>query len=222
MIELTRDGGRQSWRWYHFWPVLIGPLAVAAVVVAKAFYADFDLLDEHLDSIAPWALLVPAAVYWIRCIATRNPLYVILTVVVGTLLLRELHWNPAIKIAAYPILVGCGVWILVWRDVLKVAWRDRRHTVWLVATLATYILAQLIERRVFKFVPGEDAIHSKIEESVEVAGHTALIIASLVGRWAYYDVSQRVCSIREGFWIGPTGQFWARITGKGPKTPPDA
>jgi hypothetical protein len=198
--------------------VLIGPVTLVAVIVAKAFYSGFDRLDEHLEDIAPWALLVPTAIYWIRCIATRNPLYVILTVVVGTLLLRELHWDPAIKIAAYPILVGCGVWILAWRDVLKVTWQDRRHTVWLIATLATYILAQLLERRVFKFVPGEDAIHSKIEESIEVAGHVALAIASLVGRWDYYDISQRVCSIREGFWIGPTGQTWSRITGKGPKS----
>lgn len=198
-------------RWRHFWPVLAGPAAVVLVVLASFFYKGFDTLDERLDRAAPWVLLLAAVMYWVRCIVTRNMLYTILTVVVGTLLLRELHWSPTIKVAAYPILVVCGVWMLVCRDLLAEPFRDRRHTVWLIATLATYVLAQLIDRRVFKFVPGEDGIHSKIEEAVELAGHLTLLVSSLVGSWAFYDIKQSVCPLKKGFEISPTGRLWARL-----------
>ncbi len=212
MIDIRlRDVSGAPAQWRHFWPLLMGPTAVVLAVLASFFYKGFATLDTPLDRIAPWVLLVAAGMYWVRAIVTRNFLYTILTVVAGTLLLRELHWSPTIKIAAYPMLVVCGVWMLVCRDLLAEPFRDRRHTIWLIAVVATYVLSQLIERRVFRFIPGESDIHSKIEESVELAGHLALVIASLVGNWDFYEIKQSRCSLRRGFEISPTGQTLAKL-----------
>ncbi len=212
MIDIRlRDVSGTPAQWRHFWPLLVGPTAVVLAVLASFFYKGFATLDTPLDQIAPWVLLVATGMYWIRAIVTRNFLYTILTVVAGTLLLRELHWSPTIKIAAYPILVVCGVWMLVCRDLLAEPFRDRRHTIWLIAVVATYVLAQLIERRVFKFIPGEGDIHSKIEESVELAGHLALVVASLVGSWDFYEIKQSPCSLARGFEISPTGELLAKL-----------
>jgi len=201
-------------------PLLIGPAAVAVVAVATLINGAPLDVDAPLDFIAPWVLLAAFALYVVRGIATRNPLYVLMIVAGGVLLLRELHWSPAIKVAAPILIVTCLVWILTWRDLLAVPFRnDRRHVVWLIAAAVAYALAQIIERRVFKFIPGEADMHSKIEESVEVAGHLAVLIAALIGNWRYYDLTQRVCSISEGFVIGPTGKLWRRLTGKSDPPP---
>lgn len=206
-----RDVSGAPARWRHFWPLFMGPTAVVLVVLASFFYKGFATLDTPLDRIAPWVLLVAAGMYWVRAIVTRNFLYTILTIVAGTLLLRELHWSPTMKIAAYPILGVCGVWMLVCRDLLAEPFRDRRHTIWLIAVAATYVLSQLVERRVFKFIPGEGNIHSKIEESIELAGHLALVVASLVGSWEFYEIKQSPCSLARGFEISPTGELLAKL-----------
>ena len=231
MSESITENARGRLRWFHFWPLLLGPATVGLIALASRYYGGIDpnnadlnhiRLDTHLDWVAPRLALVTAFLFWVRCMGTRNPLHMVLTVVAGTLLLRELHWSddnwsPIIKNSAPPILIICGIWAWIWRDLLKRPLADRRHAVWVIAAAATFLLAQLIERRVFRFVPGEGPIHSKLEEAVEVAGHVSLLIAALIGKWTYYLPNGRTCSIGEGFWAGPTGRLWARLTGKGPK-----
>ena len=208
-------------KWHHLWPVLIGPVAIIVVIIMRHLRGGAPgdatwYLDGDLELLAPWLAVATAAIYWIRTIATRNPLYVILTVFTGTLLLRELHWNPAIKDAAPPLLVICMVWMLIWSDLLKGPLGDRKHTVWLIAAVSAYVLSQMIERRMFKFLPGEDVIHSKYEESMEVAGHVAFLVAALIGSWLHYGPGGKVTSIREAFWPSPSGRFLAFILRRKP------
>ena len=274
MIDMRlRDVSGAPARWQHFWPVLMGPVAIGVVILARIFLpADgvlpgdrvvgwewallapagamlivcfvtrqpawalaafavgtlplflrgINTLDVNAELVAPWVLLGAAGLYWVRCIVTRNYLYTVVTVVAGTLLLRELHWAPAMKIATYPILGVCVAWVIANRDLLARPLRDRRHAIWLIAVVATYVLSQLIARRVFKFMPGEDDIHSKIEEYVEVAGHLALVTASLVGSWEFYEIKQSPCSLRRGFEISPTGRTLAMLKRRLPaKADPD-
>jgi hypothetical protein len=213
-------------KWYHLWPILIGPAAVVVIaVMAKqrggmGTYDDWHI-DADIETLAPWLVLAAAAVYWIRAIATRNPLYVILTVFTGVLLLRELHWNPAIKDAAPPLLVICLVWPLIWCDLVKRPLADRKHTVWLIAALATYAFSQMIERRVFKFLPDEGEIHSKYEEAVELAGHVAILVAAAIGSWLHYGPGGKITSIREAFWPSPSGRFFSWVLRRKPTPPAD-
>ena len=136
-----------------------------------------------LEAVAPWILLVAVGVYWFKAIFTRNLTYVILTVMVGCLLLRELHWDPMIKKAIFPLLGICLVWAVLWRDVIDRPMQNWSHTVFFAAAIGTYALGQLVEKRVFRFVPGEADLHSQIEESMEVIGHLLLLAAGVFGSW---------------------------------------
>ena len=211
-------------KWHHLWPVLIGPAAVVAIAVMSQLrgglgtYEDWGI-DGDIERLAPWLAVVTAGLYWIRAIATRNPLYVILTVFTSILLLRELHWNPAIKDAAPPLLVVCLAWPLIWWDLVKRPLADRKHTVWVIAALATYAFSQMIERRVFKFLPDESAIHSKYEEAAEMAGHVAMLIAAVIGSWLHYGPGGKTASIREAFWPSPSGRFLAWVLRRKPMQP---
>ena len=60
---------------------------------------------------------------------------------------------------------------------------DVRHTSWLLATLATYVLAFLLYRRAFRFVPGEETCHNFLEEGIETVCHGMLIVTSLRSPW---------------------------------------
>jgi hypothetical protein len=56
--------------------------------------------------------------------------------------------------------------------------------VFFVAALATYGLAQFTEKRLIKFLPDEDMLHSQMEEFVEVSAHGLLLLAALAGDWS--------------------------------------
>ena len=212
--ETTKTSSRGWRRTIAWWPLLLGPAAIGIAVLLGAFQWEFtfytlgaigeeqdeyglitilwnyDRLAPALESIAHWVLLVPAAIYWIRSIHTRNPLYLILTGLAASLLCREIHFTGMDK-AIYPLGVIILVWVAAWRDLIAKPLKDRRHTIWLVAAVVTYIFAQLADRRVFKFIPNEDQIHSQIEECVETMGHLVLIVASLVGSWRRYNWPSR-------------------------------
>ncbi len=239
-------------RWFLFWPVLIAPVLLLCLYVAcltsQTAYKAFFWLDEKgaVDDYAPLVLLIPAALYWMRAMVTRNPLYMILTVASATLLLRELHWDPMIKVAAYPVLLGCFFWMAIWSDILAEPFRrDRKHTVLLVATLAAYLFAQVVEKRIFKFELDmdinrsslglemalqqmalgfrqalcvvDDTLHSKFEEVMEMTANGLLAISALVGSWRYRDAEQRFIPLSEGFAKSPTKAFLDRLTRRGRK-----
>jgi len=130
-------------------------------------------------------MLCPLAVYAVRVLLTRNPLALLLLGLTGALFCRELHFAWTDK-GIYVMVAGVLIWAVAWRRALVEPLKDKPQLTWLVATLATYLLSQLIARRAFRFVPGEQAIHSKIEEGVETMGHLMLIVTSLVGRWDRY------------------------------------
>ena len=53
----------------------------------------------------------------------------------------------------------------------------------LAASAATYAVALVIQRRAFKGIPGEDAMHIALEEASELMAHLLLLVGSVVGRW---------------------------------------
>jgi len=168
-----------------WWSLLLGPAAVAVVVLASRVYPAFDQLDAQLDRIAPFLVICPVAVYAVRVLVTRNPLSMVLWVLSASLFCRELHFAGT-DTGIYVMVAGVVIWAVAWRNLLAESLKDRRHTIWLLATLSAYLLSQLIARRVFRFVPGEQAIHSKLEEGVETMGHLMLFVTSLSGRWTRY------------------------------------
>ncbi len=174
--------------------MLLGPLAIGGV------YIYYHILQTHspayspaeitqrladlytlMDFIAPWMLTAAVAVYWAKAIFTRNLSYVVIGVLVGCLLLRELHWDPAIKKAIFPLLGICMFWMLCWRDIIDKPAANRWHTIFFVAALATYGFGQMVEKRLFRFLPDENTLHSQFEECIEVAAHLLIFLAAVLG-----------------------------------------
>ena len=144
-----------------------------------------------LEAVAPWILAAALSVYWFKAIFTRNLTYVILGVVAACLLLRELHWDPMIKKAIFPLLGICLLWAIIWRNVIDRPMGNWSHTVFFAAALGTYAFGQLVEKRIFRFIPGEDSLHSQIEEGIEVTGHLLIFLAAVFGSWRRRSLSGR-------------------------------
>jgi hypothetical protein len=144
------------------------------------------------------------------------------------------------------VLLGCFFWMAIWSDVLAEPFkRDRKHTVLLLATLAAYLFAQVVEKRIFKFELDmditrsahglemalqhmslgfsqalsvvDDTLHSKFEEVMEMTANGLLALTAIVGSWRYCDNNQRFIPLSEGFAKSPTKAFLDRLTGRGRK-----
>jgi hypothetical protein len=189
-------------RWKQVWtylPFLLGPAAMAATVVYYKILlhqypdnpatVDLRLQDwaTLFETIAPWILLAVTAVYWAKAIYTRNLSYVIIGVLAACLLLRELHWDPMIKKAIFPLLGVCFLWLLLWRDIVDRPQDNWRHTVFFVAAIATYGLSQMVEKHVLgkriPILPEFELLHTQYEEVVECAAHVLLLCAAVFGSW---------------------------------------
>ena len=177
-------------------PALLGPLAMCAAIIycrtlgsGPRASLEMQNLAVLLEKIGPVILALAVAVYWGKAIFTRNLSYVVIGTLVGMLLLRELHWRPesdadiSIKDAIFPLLGICFVWMLLWRDIIDKPSENWRHTIFFVGALACYALGQLVEKRVFRFVPGEQQFHTPMEEVIECISHCLLLTAAVLGSW---------------------------------------
>ena len=176
-------------------PMLTGPLFACAMVLYYYYLTSTWPGDEETQKkllknlvffcefIAPWILTVTCAFYWVKAIYTRNLTYVIIFSITVALLLRELHWDHTIKIVIFPLLGICFLWMIIWKDLVDPPLKNWSHTIFFISALATYGLGQFIEKRLFRFVPGEDIIHTNLEEVVECAGHMLFLMAAIFGSW---------------------------------------
>ena len=194
------DGRKDSWLvGVNWWWMLLGPLAIAVAIVHSLLAPEhFQRLQVTLEIPAPYLVGFVGLIYAIRFIRTRNPLFILMTVLALTLMLREFHfeWRTAESHfdwtgkGLYVALAALGVWAVRWRNRLIEPLRDSKHTSWIIATFWVYFLSQLIARRAFRGIPGEHEIHRSLEEYIEMAGHLMLIITSLVGSWRTSKVGE--------------------------------
>jgi len=175
-------------------PYLLAPLSIATIYV---YYLYHPLPGPRqpvpglagLEEIGVFLIGSAAAIYWIKTVWTRNLTYVLMFALVTCLFLRELHWEPAregnisIKDAIYPLLGLCAIWFVAWRKLIDGPIRNFRHTVFFIPALVTYVLAQAVEKRMFRFMPFEENLHTCFEEAVEDCGHLLVLMASVWGSW---------------------------------------
>ena len=179
-------------------PMLAGPLAACiALIYCKAVQAGPDgaqavqALGTASERFSPMILTLIVGLYWGKAIFTRNLTYTVLAVLAGVLLLRELHWKPElegdidIKDAVFPLLGICFAWLLIWMwwGLVDRPMENWLHTVFFYGAIFTYAVGQLVEKRLFKFLPGEHEFHTQMEESIEITGHCLLFLAALLGSW---------------------------------------
>ena len=186
-------GDRTPWlRRINWWPCLIAPAAVGALVVAYLAGIDTDAVQVYLDEQAPIILTAATLIYALRALLTRNELYLILTVLCLGFLCREsrethpLNWQDWAHNGIFVVLALLAAWALAWRRRLARPLRDFRHTSWLIATLWAYLVAFGLYKRAFQFVPGEPLLHNYLEEGVETAAHMMLVLTASLGSLRRY------------------------------------
>ena len=196
---MTQEAIRSSASWKNlpvelrrlsWWPLLLAPAAVAAVSIPHALGDTRVLMLQHsLDDYGPFLIGLAAAMYVTRGFVTRNPLYIILAVLASAMTIREIHFEHTaaeqyIKKGIYVAAALIGIWWFIWRRRLVAPLMgDRRHWSWLTCTLLVYALSVIVSRRLFKFVPGEKAMHRVAEETLETVAHLMFIVTSLLGNW---------------------------------------
>jgi len=169
---------RDRLRW---WPFLIGPGAMAAVYVDQGV-GDQVLFSRYSNEIAALALLaIPLVLFLCQAAVFRSEFHLFMGVLCGAFFCREWHF-PGTDAGIYTSLALLGFWAFRRKERLEATVGNGSFRMWLWATFATYVLSQLIARRVFRYValPWEEQIHVPLEETVESAGHVMMIVASLV------------------------------------------
>lgn len=178
-----------------WWPSLVAPLVVAAVWACSPLFPGFRTLQSSLEVPAPWLVGAVAAVLAARTYITRRPNHLWLMALALAFMLREnrdvtgLQWMSK---GIYVMLAGLGLWAWMWRRHLLAEMKgDPRHTAWFVAAVLAYVLSQVIARRAFRFIPGEQGIHRAIEEVAETVAHLVFLTAALVGTWRRSAASEQ-------------------------------
>ncbi len=199
MSEDTKAASKTlNTRWMrqvNWWLLLLIPLTIALFVAhSRLDPKGFQRLQNSLEHPAPYLVALAAVIFAARFIYTRNPLCAILTVLAAAFVIREFHfeWRSGERHfdwtgkGVYVVLVALAVWAVFWRKRLAEPLSDWRHTSWLIVTCAAYVTAQLIARRVFRSIPGEQEIHRSLEECAETTAHLLLIVSSFIGSWRKY------------------------------------
>ena len=124
------------------------------------------------------ALGANAVRYYVR----RNPVHLVFSALALAFFCREVHFTGTGS-GVYVALVLIGAWVFLWRRKLAPSLFVRTFRVWLGSTAVTYVLSQLIARRVFRKLnlPYEDEVNVPLEELVENVAHVMFLITSLIG-----------------------------------------
>lgn len=176
------------WRQGHQWPILLALLPVLLVIAgdlwgwaaisAPGCKATYELIAVPLTAAA-------AAAWLSRACALGSRLALIVAAQAAVFCCREIHFTGTHR-GVYVATAVVVVWALTWawrrRDLLKPENVDWRQVSFLVAAVGTYVLAIVIQKRVFKVIPGERDLHIALEEATETMAHILLVLAALVGR----------------------------------------
>ncbi|HEV55871.1 MAG TPA: hypothetical protein ENN87_00020 [Phycisphaerales bacterium] len=167
----------------QWWPLLIGPLAMGVVYVADWAGHESLVSRQTNESLALVLLSIPLVLFLLRAKMLRSEMHLFMGLLCLAFFCREWHFAGTSK-GIYVALALLGLWAVKRKAVLEAALGWGRLRMWLFATAMTYLLSQLIARRVFRYVglPREADLHVLLEETVETAAHLMMIVAA-VAAW---------------------------------------
>ncbi|MHC4995246.1 MAG: hypothetical protein ACYTGQ_09365 [Planctomycetota bacterium] len=173
--DLTGDLGR--FRWYHWLPLDAGPLGI---VFVYACYAAGELYFCSRAFNEPLAIVLTTTAslcYLVRVCRSDNPVFKLLLALALAFLCREIHFTGTGK-GVYIAIACIGAWAWWKQEQLMEPLRVGRLKPMLIMTAVTYLLSQLIARRVFIDylpIPLADELQTNMEEVVENTSHLMLI-----------------------------------------------
>jgi len=135
------------------------------------------------ETIAIPLLAVAAAAWFGRAVRERSSFLGLVGVQVVIFLMREIHFrgtSDGVYVAT--AIVGLLLLRMAWRAdwekaVLHIDWAIVTA---LVVTVGCYAVALLVQRRVFRILPGEKQLHVALEEVLETGAHLCFLISAFV------------------------------------------
>lgn len=174
LIRKAQLQGYAKW-----WPLLLGPAAMLLVYIAYLYHLERFFSRRINEDIALILLCIALINFCLQACVFRSNFYLFMACLSGAFFCREWHFYGT-SIGIYVVLALLAFWWIKQKDVFDRSIGNGRFRIWLVAVFVTYLLSQLIARRVFRYVhlSFEGHLHTHLEESVETAAHLMLIAAS--------------------------------------------
>ena len=186
MADEPASPSNTAWmRKINWLPCLIAPAGLVGLALFIKPEFDQGRIQTLLENAGPLLLGIAACIFAARAALAKNPWHLILTVLVITLFCRELHFAGT-STGVYVALGLICAWVIVWNKKLRAIPVDWRLTSWLIGALWVYVLAQLVDRRMFgpkylNLIPNEKIIHSTVEEAMETLAHLLMICVGFIG-----------------------------------------
>ena len=177
------NGASQS-RILQRWPFLLGPLGILYVYYLDAVGLG-DLAGRQPNELLAMPIIgLASLVYWTAAIRDRSEFHLLLAVLTLGFFFREWHFEGT-SMGVYIVVLACVAWATLRRKQLAPSYYQGNTRYWLMAALATYVLSQLVARRVFAahnldLLPNEDALHITLEETLENVAHLMMLVTSVV------------------------------------------
>jgi len=143
------------------------------------------------ENIALILLSVPLVAFSVQAFAFRSEFQLFMAVLCVAFFCREWHFAGTSK-GIYVALGLLAFWAVKRKTALEAIIGKGHTNVWVWATFSTYVLSQLIARRVFRYVhlPREAELHVPLEESVETMAHIMMIVTCVIA-WRAISAARR-------------------------------
>jgi hypothetical protein len=172
------EGAGPWWRGMSPLPLLVVPAAAGLTLLASRLGWWWLLHKPYHEFVAVPLLAVAVALLWRTWRARRERPFLALTVLAAAFLCREIHFTGSNEILYFSTL-GVVLWVC-WRwSLVRATLRTWPARGWLAASLLGYLASQLVARRVFRGISGEQGVHVALEEMLETVAHATLLVAAL-------------------------------------------
>lgn len=179
---ISRSAPRDVLRRYgQWWPVLLGFAAMLAVYIAALLDQQELLSRRSNEQIALVLLGISIAGFLLQTVIFRSQFHLLMAILCAALFCREWHFLGSSE-ALYVTFALLAFWAVKRKELFGEILAKGRLKIWMAATLATYILSQLIARRVFRrlHLLWEAQLHIHLEETVETTGHVMMIVVCIL------------------------------------------
>ena len=179
MSDEHLESKTRYWRYGQWWPMLLGPTGMFAVYVGQYFHQEYIFSRGSNESVALILLGIALINFLLQTCLFRSNFYLFMVCLSGAFFCREWHFSGT-STGIYVALVFLGFWAVKQKTRFEKVVGNGRFRIWLIATMVTYLLSQLIARRVFRYIclPQEAQLHIYLEETVETLAHIMLILVS--------------------------------------------
>jgi len=165
----------------QWWPLLLGPTAMLLVYVAQMSHLEAIVSRHSNEYIALILLSIPLIGFLIQAFLFRSDFHLFMASLCGAFFCREWHF-PGTSKGIYIALALLAFWAVKRKQTFEKIIGNGQFKTWFFATFWTYLLSQLIARRVFRYVylPQEAQLHVFLEETVETTAHLMMIAVCFI------------------------------------------